>query len=246
MLLPIRCPACLSHSTCSVSGNEFSECTVCNTIFSRNRRTTARYDAAYVAARYDRYGTTAKMSRLRLEVLEGVLRLHESLNRGSVVVERGRLLDVGYGNGDFIRTARAGGWDAWGNDVNPTAYEGVRPANLPNVPDWPIRYRVITFFDSLEHFEDTLFARWASHAADWLLLSFPKRPDSFPFDLSWKHYRPGEHHLYFTAKGLETIFSHHGVKAEVVYQGHPEDWIRKPLSNGDPNIQTVALRCRRE
>jgi len=121
----------------------------------------------------------------------------------------------------------------------------VRKASLPNLPDWPIRYRVITFFDALEHFEDLSHARWVSHAADWLLLSFPAVPSTFPFDTTWKHYRPGEHHLHFDPSRLTNIFSHNGVTAKLVYQGHPEDQIRKSTGDG-PNIWTVALRCTKD
>lgn len=242
MLDMTRCPACLSWQTSRLAGDEFMQCNTCRTIAAVNRRTTAIYDAAYVAARYDRYRTTPTMSQVRVAVLEQVLRLYESLQEGSVLVNRGRLLDVGYGNGEFIRIARKAGWDAWGYDVNPTPYAGVRAARLPNEPNWPIRYRVITFFDSLEHFEDLTHARWVSHAADWLLLSFPAMPSSFPFEKEWKHYRPGEHHLYFDPEGLARVFSHNGRRAELVYRSNPEDCIRKPEGSG-PNIWTVALRC---
>ena len=121
----------------------------------------------------------------------------------------------------------------------------MRRARLPNDPNWPIRYRTITFFDALEHFEDLTHARWASHATDWLLLSFPAVPKTFPFDKNFKHYRPGEHMLYFDPEGLSRIFSHNGVTAQLVYQSNPEDSIRTPWADG-PNIWTVALRCSRE
>ena len=239
-----RCPACLSWCGFRYAGDEFQGCNTCGTIAAVNRRTTAQYDAAYVAARYERYQTTRPMSMLRLSALHAVLHLYESLEKGEEKVQRGPLLDVGYGNGDFIRVARSNGWDAYGNDVNLTEYPGVRRMDLPNKPGFPYRYRVITFFDALEHFEDLMEARWCSHASDWLFLSFPAIPDSFPFDKSWKHYRPGEHHLHFQPSGLERIFSHNGRIAEIVYQGSPEDTIRKRWDPGKPNIWTVALRCR--
>lgn len=240
-----RCPACLSWQTARLAGNEFIQCASCHTIAAVNRHTTAIYDSTYVAARYERYSTTHQMSQIRVAVLEQVLKLYESLQQGTVSVDRGLLLDVGYGNGDFIRFARKVGWNAWGYDVNPTRYEGVRQTRLPNEPNWPIRYRVITFFDALEHFEDLTHARWVSHAADWLVLSFPAVPPSFPFEKNWKHYRPGEHHLYFHPEGLANIFSHNGRKAELVYRSNPEDCIRQPTGEG-PNIWTVALRCSSE
>src|SRR3546814_16460864 len=65
---------------------------------------------------------------------------------------------------DLIRHAFDNCWDAFGYDVNPTEYDGVRRVDLPFTP-LPARerYRVITFFDALEHFEDL---RWAPHRSE--------------------------------------------------------------------------------
>lgn len=239
-----RCPACLSWATFAYGGGEFMGCNHCRTISAVDRRTTAKYDHIYVASRYDRYKTTRPMSVLRLHVLHTVLQLNESLEKGYIAVQKGPLLDVGYGNGDFIRVARSEGWEPYGNDVNPAEYEGVERVDLPPVARDNRRYRAITFFDALEHFEDLSIARWCSHYTDWLLLSFPAVPDNFPFDKNWKHYRPGEHHLHFQPESLEKIFSHNGRVAEIVYKGSPEDNIRPPARGSARNIWTVALRCR--
>lgn len=244
-LATIRCPACL-HQGYEITGGQFQGCGNCGTVAARNRKTTAKYDAIYVASRYERYSTTNAMSELRLDLIHHLLSLYEGV--GSDIGYRyGRLLDVGYGNGAFIRAAKNDCWDAYGNDVNPTPYEGVRQVDLPNLPEWPVRYRVITFFDCLEHFEDLMEARWVSHHTDWLVLSFPQMPPNFPYEhKDWKHVRAGEHHLFFTPQSLAVIFSHGGVKAELVYQGNPEDSIRGKLPGGLPNICTAALRCRKE
>jgi Methyltransferase domain len=242
MLAPHVCPACLSLSTCNYSGGEFMGCYTCGTIFAKNRHTTAVYDAAYVANRYERYPTTRPMSLLRYDVMVNALSLHGALEQGQKEVKPGILLDVGYGNGDFIRVCCERGWDAFGNDVNPTEYPGVRSVSLPSHTE---RYDVITFFDTLEHFETLVDVRWLSHRTDWIVVSFPTVPDDFPYNKDWKHYRPGEHHLQFQPESLVKIFGHNEVNAALVYCGSPEDTIRGKRPDGGSNITTCVLRCSR-
>jgi len=238
----IFCPACFSNQTFDYAGSEFRGCSICSTIYAKDRRTTAVYDATYVAERYDRYPTTRPMSTLRYEVMMQVLNLYDALENGKKLVNPGRLLDVGYGNGDFIRVCSQRGWDAFGNDVNPTEYAGVRRVPLPGNAN-SNHYDVVTFFDALEHFEDLATVRWVSHFTDWIIASFPTVPPEFPYKTDWKHYRPGEHHLYFSANSLETIFSHNQRVAKVIYAGAPEDSIRGKRSDGWRNITTCVLRC---
>lgn len=218
-------------------------CNNCGLISARDRKTTQVYDAQYVADRYDRYETTDQMSRLRYHILTSVLYQQETLPTGSNF-SSGKLLDVGYGNGSFIRECQRHGWTVEGADVNPTPYKGVKRVPLPTSPlDRSEQYKVITFFDCLEHFEELAGVRRVAYNTDYLLLSFPYYPDWFAeTPEKYKHYRPGEHHHWFTPRSLEMIFSVDGQKAEVVYCGTPEDSIRGKLSDGSDNILTCALK----
>lgn len=251
------CPLCAARtirwSVLMPSGeyNNLCCCPPCGLSFHADRRTTVTYDREYVAERYDKYPTTDRMSDLRLRLIEQVLYIDETLPdyRGRFGVRRGPLLDVGYGNGSFIRAALADKWDAYGTDVNPTQYEGVR--NLyphadafTHVPRW----RVVTFFDSLEHFESLEPVQVLAERTDWIVVSAPLPPDSFPgavqYGMEWKHYRPGEHHWYFhEPRCYERIFWTANARSRVVYVGYPEDAIRGKLPDGSPNIMTVVLRC---
>lgn len=237
-----RCPACFHFSTFSYP-KEFRGCENCKTIFAINRNTTVKYDKQYVAERYEKYTTTKQMSHLRFTILKTVLYLYDSIPTGDSKVKPSRLLDIGFGNGDFIRTASANGWECYGNDVNPTEYKGVKRVELPNSKNCKEKYRVISFFDALEHFEDLSEARIVSHHTDWIFLSFPAVPNTFPFDLNFRHYRPGEHHLFFDPQGLEKIFSHGNRIAKLMYMDTPEDSIRTRWNLAYPNIWTCALRC---
>jgi hypothetical protein len=218
----------------------------CGLIWATDRITTQTYDAAYVAERYDKYPTTQLMSELRASLVETVLLLHDSLPRASQKVNKGALLDVGYGNGSFIREASQRGWRAAGSDVNPTPYPGVERRGLPlHCTQRELAYQVITFWDCLEHFEELDQVREIANATEWIVLSFPNPPEDFPIHPdTWKHYRPGEHHFYFTPQSLAHIFTTKQTVAEVVYTGNPEDCIRGRGQGGSPNILTVALRMR--
>lgn len=236
----VRCPGCLGWNT-DQQYPDFLVCRSCTLISQRNRVTTARYDAEYVATRYEKYSTTESMSRLRATLVETVLTLHDSLPRGLCVPERGRLLDVGYGNGSFIREMYSRGWGAYGNDVNPTPYKGVTQVPLPMEDG--ARYKAITFFDALEHFEELQEVRKVASFTDWIFLSFPTVPLDFPDKATqWKHYRPGEHHFHFNTQSVLSLFSGGGNKAHLVYSGHPEDHIRGKREGAWPNITTLGLR----
>jgi len=221
------------------------QCGRCGSVQALDRTTTQVYDAAYVAERYDRYTTTERMSQLRLRMLESVLTLFDlDTEVGGNRNHYQRLLDVGYGNGSFIRHACASGWSAFGHDVNDTEYEGVRRVWLPIGSRANCRYRVVTFFDCLEHFETLSEIREISRMTDWIFISIPAPPYVWwTSPNTWRHYRPGEHHFYPEISALPTLFSLPDVMVEQKWVGYPEDIIRGSLSDGKPNIATVALKC---
>jgi len=242
-----QCPFCDRRPLSYDVATDLSTCRFCQISFATRPVTTVCYDQQYVAERYDRYETTDQMSRLRLGVLEAVLYLYEGAPYWHEDARRGRLLDVGYGNGSFIRAALKGGWDAYGNDINLTCYPGVCRQPLP-ICRLPVeeRYRAITFFDSLEHFETMDEVRNVVYNTDWIVVSVPCPLPNFPEGAKeWKHFRPGEHHWYFHHPfALEKVFQRQDREARVVFIGHPEDSIRQKLPDGRDNIVTVALRCR--
>ena len=197
----------------------------CSHAFQHPPEVSVRYGLDYVKDRYDRYATTSAMSHLRLGFL-------------SAFVPGGRVLDVGYGNGDFVKTAIRAGFDAYGNDVHGCgAAYGVREVFLGGGEEWD----AITFFDSLEHFSDLSAVRSAAAGAAVVVVSFPFRPVGFPsclVDRPWKHYRPGEHLHYFSLESLSLLFDSH----EPVAVSSMEDAIRGRGDGGSRNIVTVAFR----
>lgn len=258
------CEACLDdENVCLLvaDGLTLRHCSDCRLTSVVNPVTTAVYDAAYVAERYDRYETTDRMSRLRGSYVETILRLNDALPRGHSNHFAGgaALLDVGYGNGSFLRAAAQNGWVPFGNDVNPTEYEGVIRRVLPDPLTTREHYRVITFWDALEHFEHLQQVRRVSACTDWIFVTAPLPPREFPGEhvktwlqrghFPWKHFRPGEHHHYFHPSTLEEIFTWEdevaGIRtvATLMHLSHFEDAIRGSAPDGRFNTFTAALRC---
>lgn len=214
------CPVC--HTRAVTVGEPLSACPVCKHIWQTGLKITAVYDANYVHSRYDAYPTTEAMSYLRLGFVKAFAR-------------NGRILDVGYGNGSFLKKAAKAGFSAFGNDVHGADY-GIQEVPLDEAANGS--WDVVTFFDSLEHFSDLALPRTLAQRARTIVISIPCRPEEFPSRLEWRHYRPGEHLHYFSRYSLELFFaSHHAVAS----RSDVEDTIRGKLPSGEQNILTMAF-----
>jgi trans-aconitate methyltransferase len=192
-----------------------------------DRRITAVYDHAYVA-RYEKY-PQAELSRIRAELV----------NRWAP--DAVNVLDVGCGTGAFLEAMR---------EIQPNAKlygHDVSPYPLPDfirkvTPGWfTSEWDAVTFFDSLEHFDDLTCIKLLR--AQTVVVSLPwYHPYLGPewFD-RWKHRRPGEHLWHFTPETLARLFHRAGMRA--VYVGNPEDAVRKPEPDAQgPNILTMVFR----
>jgi hypothetical protein len=193
---------------------------------SISREITARYDHAYVA-RYENY-PQAELSAIR----------------ASLVIKHAgdfeNICDVGFGTGAFLAeigkakpTATLHGFD-------------VSPYPAPDFvciePYWQEKeWDVVTFFDSLEHFDDLTCIKLMR--ARTVVVSLPwyhpyLGPEWFA---RWKHRRPGEHLWHFTPETLAKLFHRAGMRA--VYVGNPEDDVRLPEPDAQgPNILTMVFR----
>jgi hypothetical protein len=196
-----------------------SECCVCAHIWETSLAVTATYDQDYIDARYEAYDTTEEMSHLRLGMLKAY-------------VVRGRLLDVGYGNGSFVKLALKAGFKAYGFDVHGADF-GVPEAGLNSGDQWD----AVTFFDSLEHIPDLAPIKDLAKRTDYVIVSYPCRPDDFPVDAwGWKHFRPGEHIHYFCGRSIAYLFG-----KTIKHAAALEDVIRGGRGK-KTNILTLVLR----
>jgi len=209
-----NCPVCDTWPT-----DEFGDlrrCPSCAHVFQLPAIVTAVYDADYVG-RYAAYPTD-EMSLLRV----GFLKAH---------VSTGRLLDVGYGNGAFLRTAQAAGFETFGHEIHGGDF-GIDEVNIRTDSSL---WDVVTFFDSLEHFPDFEVVRSLVRRSRFVLVSLPLYPPEFPAIRTWKHYKPGEHLHYFSRESLRRL-----VGQELIMASNLEDVIRRP-SNCHQNILTCLF-----
>ena len=178
------------------------------------------YDAAY-ARQYDTRPVKA-MSEVRWHFIQTYL----NLPMGS------RVLDVGYGNGAFLKHAHTAGMKIHGIDIHSENF------GIPHVGfDTPLVFDLICFFDSLEHFPD--FSPIFKLRSRNIIVSIPNTPS---FVLSrpqaWRHFKPGEHLHYFSHKSLDALMGHWGFPHKVA-EGYPEDELRGKLLLGQQMADNI-------
>lgn len=182
------------------------------------------YDYDYVNNSYNQYGEKgSQMAGLRLGYLVSKLGYWPK-----------SILDVGYGNGDFLKVCK-NKIESYGNDIS--GY--LVPEGVTFVEDiFESHYDVICFFDVLEHFEKIDFVQ--NLKCDYIFLSLPWC-HNFDDDwfLNWKHRRPDEHLWHFNESSVKSFFEKMGY--EMIDYSNIEDLIR--VSNEDyPNILTCILK----
>jgi len=187
---------------------------------------TFNYDIEYSDSRYSHFDDRGNILNLRLGYIIGSIgKIPESL------------MDVGYGNGDFLNCCAGSIKTLYGNDI-PPAY----PLNddilfVPDITSQPVE--VITFFDSLEHFSDIEFVK--DLQCTYVVISLPwctNGLDDEWFEL-WKHRKPDEHLYHFNERSLEKFMDRQGYT--MINFCNLEDSIRKD-STLIPNILTACFK----
>lgn len=147
------------------------------------------YDANYLAT-YDAYAVGPVADRLNAGRVALLARHAEP---GATV------LDVGAASGQFVRCARSWGFDAKGFDVIPEAVRRLRDADL--WAEHPALFDVVTYWDSLEHMDEPELSLGQIRKGGLAIVAVPIMEDITKVRGS-KHYKPGEHFLYFEAQGF--------------------------------------------
>lgn len=183
------------------------------------------YNVDYVSERYNTYGEKGlQMAYLRLGYL-----------LGSIKEELNSVLDIGYGNGDFLKVCSGKIKNCFGNDIS----------NYP-LPDgcffvddlFKNEYDLVCFFDSLEHFEDIQFV--SKLKAKYVCISLPwchNKSDEW-FE-NWKHRREDEHLWHFNDDSLVNFMVE--MDYDLVSISNVEDIVRRP-TNEDKNILTGIFK----
>ena len=170
------------------------------------------YDIDYIDVRYNSYGELGNfMSYLRLGYL---IKTIGHIPR--------TLLDVGYGNGDFLKLSTAAGITCFGSDISGYPV----PSNVTEVTDiYKNEYEVVCFFDVLEHFNN--IHDISELQAEYIYISVPECHNvSDEWFKEWRHRRPDEHLWHFNKSSLESFMGKIGYT--LVAYTNVEDLIRKP------------------
>jgi hypothetical protein len=184
------------------------------------------YDQSYVNMRYDSYGVqTEFMSHLRLGYIIGAL---------GYVPEK--ILDVGYGNASFLKTCSSVIKNCYGHDISGYPL----PNNITFVADiFKDSYDVVTFFDSLEHYDNPYFLKQLNTKYVCISLPWCHYVNDDWFD-KWKHRRPNEHLWHFDDSSLKKFMESQGY--ECINTCNIEDTIRKSSTTDLPNILTGTFK----
>lgn len=154
---------------------------------------------------------------------------------GSIGKIPNSVLDVGYGNGGFLSVASNQIPNCSGFDIS----EYPVPSGCTKVDSMTDQFfDLITFFDSLEHFEDISFVK--DLKCDYVCISLPwchNFSDEW-FD-QWKHRKPDEHLWHFNKEALISFMFDNGYL--FINGCNIEDQIRKS-SFDCPNILTAMFK----
>jgi len=173
------------------------------------------YDIKYVDDRYNSYGEKGmQMAFLRLGTLIG--------NIGKIPKS---ILDIGYGNGDFLTACKTIIPDCNGNDISnypvPDGCEFIEDIHSKH-------FDVICFFDALEHFKSIDFVKNLN--CDYIYISLPWcHYISDDWFKSWKHRRQDEHLWHFDNTSLVNFFNDNGYESMLIT--NIEDSIRTPAGS---------------
>jgi SAM-dependent methyltransferase len=137
---------------------------------------------------------------------------------------RGRLLDVGSGNGAFVERMRMLGWDAEGVEPDPRAVSVARESGLP-VREGTVEglaagleqsYDVITLDHVIEHLHDPAAALDSVHAALrpggllWIATPNLESLGHRRFGRDWLHLDPPRHLVLFNTSSLQALLRRSG------------------------------------
>ena len=179
-----------------------------------------QYNDSYIDT-YNKFGEVGRrMSFLRLGNIIG-----------SIGYIPDSILDVGYGNGDFLDLCKESIPDCNGNDIRGYPV----PAGCNFVSDiFSRHFSVITFFDALEHFPDIEWVKDLDCKNVAISLPNCHYKDDQWFE-EWKHRKPDEHLWHFNKNSLVKFMERMGYK--LVSMSNVEDIIRKNKPN-EENILT--------
>ena len=202
--------------------------------YTKDRDGIIKHDDATPPAYDEEYIRQYTLKNGPLEEELSCLRL--GLLLGSINQSITKLLDVGYGNGAFLKRASNIVKDCFGHD-NPPAFPlppRVESASNPT----GAYYDVVTFYNSLEHMPEIDFIK--NLQCQYVAITLPWchyfSDDWFE---NWKHRKPNEHIWHFNDESLQRFMKSQGYST--LHISNSEDCIRgEPL--GYPSYLTAIFK----
>jgi 2-polyprenyl-3-methyl-5-hydroxy-6-metoxy-1,4-benzoquinol methylase len=150
---------------------------------------------------------------------------------------RGKLLDVGCGDGRFLKHAKEQGFEVWGIDFDKKSVENAKrnlgidtvfAMSLEEFYEYAkeknLKFDVITFFEVLEHQDKPRefleMVKGLLKEGGYIAGSVPNRERLF-VEISWKYFHgdhPPHHFLRFSKSSLEKVLNFSGFKDVEVYK----------------------------
>lgn len=199
-----------------------------NGVIKQINVTPIKYNFKYINDRYNTYGELSNyMSYLRYGYMIG-----------SIGYIPNNILDIGYGNGSFIQTCSKNIENCYGTDISD--YKLPDKCKFINFDEiFNINFDVVTFFDSLEHFEDISFVKNIN--CKYIIISVPNcHYISDEWFFNWKHRRENEHIWHFNKNSLIKFMFENNY--ELVNTSNIEDIIRVGNDINNSNILTCTFK----
>jgi SAM-dependent methyltransferase len=200
-----------------------------NGVIKQIKYNPVKYDKSYSMARYDSYGELSNyMSYLRYGYLIGILKFMPN-----------SILDIGYGNGDFLKVCQKKIKKCYGNDISDYPIpKGCKFIKYKEI--FKKEFDVTCFFDSLEHFPDISFIKQLK--TSYIIISIPNcHYFSDDWFKNWKHHRPDIHLWYFNNVSLCNFMSDMGYN--MLNLCNIEDIIRTPGDKNDNILTGIFEKC---